>query len=55
MAAAWHGPPRRAVLFAKTAWLVIGCLLMMAIVRYLQFDLLDPATGDVVDTLHERA
>ncbi len=35
------GRPRQRVLFAKTFWLVLGCGLMLAITRYLQFDQID--------------
>ncbi len=39
-------PERRGALFLKSGWLVLGCLLMLAIHRYLWFVKLDEVGGD---------
>ncbi len=41
----YHRSERRGALFLKTGWLVLGCLLMLAIQRYLWFVKLDRVGG----------
>jgi solute:Na+ symporter, SSS family len=48
VSAALNKTPRRPILFAKTIWLVAGCLLLWLICKYMWFGQIEPETGATV-------
>ncbi len=47
-ASLYRDPSRRGPLLLKTGWLIVGCLLMLTIAKYMWFRQIDPDTGELL-------